>query len=77
MKMRALKSSMVAGYGYNEATKTLVVKFMRGGGTYHYADVPKEVAEGLGEAKSPGAYLAASIRGKYPHTKQQRRRKAA
>jgi hypothetical protein len=75
VKMHSLKSSMVAGYGYDEAEKRLVVRFMRGGKTYHYHGVPKDVAEGLATAESPGSYLAARIRGKYDHTRPGEKKK--
>jgi hypothetical protein len=69
MKMQKVKSSSVAAYGYDEATRTLAVRFLNGG-VYHYADVPPETATGLGSAKSIGSYLHAHIRGKFGHRKQ-------
>lgn len=73
MKMHGLKSSMLASYGYDAATKTLTVKFLKGGKTYHYSGVSPEIAEGLGKSTSPGGYLATHIRGKFQHQAAEKR----
>lgn len=56
------KSSLIAEYGYEPSTSTLAVRFVSGGRTYLYRDVPPDVAEGLASADSPGAYFGANIR---------------
>ena len=49
---------------YNEETQELTVMFTLGS-RYIYKKVPKDVADGLGTAKSAGGYLNACIKGKY------------
>lgn len=62
--MIPLKSSNLAGYVHDPATGDLTVSF-RNGSRYRYANVPIDVVSGLAEAKSPGSYLAGTIRGKF------------
>lgn len=70
IKMCDCKSRNIAAYGYDEASKTLAVKFKSSGKTYHYADVPKSVFEQLGGADSVGKFFAAHIRLKYKASPQ-------
>ena len=41
----------------------------KGGGEYHYSDVPQGVVDGFKKAESAGKYLASSIKGKFKHAK--------
>lgn len=61
-------SSQVSGYGYDEASKTLAVKF-KGGGTYHYANVPPDLFEQMGKAESVGRFIHQNIKGQFDHAK--------
>jgi hypothetical protein len=61
------QSSNIAAHGYDPASKTLALQF-KGGGVYHYHDVPAEVAAGLSNAESIGKYVSQSIRGQFKHT---------
>lgn len=62
-------SSNVAGWGYDQATATLAVKF-KSGQTYHYAGVAGTLVEGLRKAKSVGGFIGAFIvKGGFAHTK--------
>lgn len=64
------RSSQVAAYGYEPASKTLAVIFRRGAGhVYHYADVPQEKADGLSTAPSLGIYIDRVIKPSHPFTK--------
>lgn len=56
-----LKSSQLAGHFYDEASKTLHVKF-HSGGHYSYAGVEKKVADGLASAESAGKYFGQHIK---------------
>lgn len=70
MKFSPLKSSNLEAYHYNEATKTLTVKF-KSGGQYAYGGVVKEHADGLASAESPGSYLHKTIKkGDYKFVKK-------
>lgn len=69
MEMKSVKkSSNVESVGYDEATKTLGVKF-KSGGLYHHADVPKSVYDGLVGADSVGSHYHAHVKGKFKHSK--------
>lgn len=69
IKMQECKSTNVAAHGYDDATKTLAIKFGNGA-TYHYANVPKEVHAKLCGCESIGKFVGAHLRGKYPATRQ-------
>lgn len=68
MEFKPLTSSNLEGCHYDEATRTLTVKF-KNGGTYAYGGVVKDHYDGLMNAKSAGKYLHATIRGRYKHEK--------
>lgn len=59
-----MQSSNIKASGYDGATKTLRIEF-HSGSIYDYEGVAPEVAAAFAEAKSPGGFHAASIRGKY------------
>ena len=61
---QALVSSNVEAYRYNPGKKVLEVKFV-GGRVYSFADVPQDIADGLGTASSPGKYFNAEIKHSY------------
>lgn len=61
-------SSMIGEVAYDADRRELHVRFM-GGQTYVYADVPREVYDGLLAAESAGRYLNASVKGRYQHRK--------
>lgn len=77
IKLCDCESSNLAGYGYDEATKTLAVKFRSTGDTFHYAGVPKEAFEQFGNAPSKGSYFAKHIRSQFKGVKQDRAKEAA
>lgn len=62
--LTSVQSSMLDGHGYDAATRTLALRFSAGK-TYHYQDVPPEVAAGLAAAESVGKFYGANIRGKF------------
>lgn len=64
--MKPVVSSHIAAIGYDGST--LRVRFTNGT-EYAYADVPPEAFDGLLAAKSVGAHFAATIRGRFVHTK--------
>lgn len=66
--MQPVQSSMLAVHGYDASSRTLAVEF-KGGGTYHYTDVPPEVVADMLAAGSIGGFFAKNIRGKFTSTK--------
>jgi hypothetical protein len=63
-----VKSTQVDSFRYDSAARVLSVMF-KGGGEYHYSDVPQGVVDGFRKAESAGKYLASSIKGKFKHAK--------
>jgi len=64
MKMHAVDSSAIASYGYDEATRDLVVQY-KGGGAYTYHDVSPATVEGLGKAGSVGKFMNEHVKGSH------------
>ena len=64
VKMIPVQSSSAESIGYNEDTRTLFVKLLRGV-TYIYSDVPPEKWEGLRKTKWKGTYFKVEIWSKY------------
>lgn len=62
-------SSQVSAWGYNALAKTLGVQF-RSGGTYHYHEVPQEVADAMVKAESLGKFVGSQLRGKFAYERQ-------
>lgn len=62
--MKAVKSSSVDSHGYDAATKTLAVKY-QGGGVYHYAGVPQDLADRIAKAESVGRFIATDLKPKF------------
>jgi len=55
-------SSQLAAYGYDAATKTLVIRFVSSGAIYHYFEVPQAVYDQLHAAESKGSYFIRNIK---------------
>lgn len=68
MKRHHVNSTSVRSIGYDEATKTLEVKFIDGD-VYQYFKVPQKVYLDLLTAESIGAYLNKEIKGTYSYKK--------
>lgn len=66
MEWREVQSSSMTRIGYDPKTCELQVEFASTG-LYAYYKVPKEVADGLLNAKSKGSYLFQSIVGKFEY----------
>lgn len=64
MERTPLKSTSLKSAAYDAAKQQLEVEFTAGT-VYRYRDVPASVYSGLLEAKSPGQFFAASIRGQF------------
>lgn len=58
------KSSMLKGYAYDPASKTLTLQF-KSGVSYEYQDVPLPVYEGMCAAESIGSFFSKNIRGQF------------
>jgi hypothetical protein len=58
--MHKVVSSNISSAGYDEETKTLRVTFTSGK-TYEYADVPKQIYEGLFSATSAGKFFRTNV----------------
>ena len=68
MERTPVKSSNVAGIGYDPETKLLEVEY-NSGAIYHYHDVEPALHLGLSHAGSPGGYISDRIKGKHKCTK--------
>jgi len=68
MKRESVSSSNIASIGYDQASSTLEVEFLKGG-VYQYFDVPNNVFQGMMTANSHGEYLAQNIKGHYRYSK--------
>ena len=71
MKYYEVESSNIKAVAYQDATKTLGIKF-HNGGEYHYANVGEEVFDELIAAASVGRTFHSLIKSKpeaYPFTK--------
>lgn len=66
--MQPVKSSNIEAIGHDGASHELHVKF-RGGGTYAYAGVHRNLFEAMLMAKSPGTWHAAHIKDVFKHRK--------
>lgn len=66
--MTPLKSSVIAGADYDEATQILTVNFQNGT-TYRYTDVPREVFRDLTLAESAGKFFIDNIRSVFTGTR--------
>lgn len=60
-------SSVVAEIGYDPATKTLLVRWQRGGKMSTYKNVPEDVAVKVMNSPSIGSALRESIQSGYEH----------
>jgi hypothetical protein len=65
MERVPVSSSNLISVGYDEASQTLEVEFMRGT-IYHYLGVPKMLYESLIAASSVGKFFNANIRDVFP-----------
>jgi hypothetical protein len=61
MTMSPIKSSQIEAVGYDAASKTLAVKFVRGT-TYSYRDVPAETYTQMMAAESIGKFFGQNIK---------------
>lgn len=62
IKMCPCSSSQLSEYGYDEATKTLAIKFKHGGSVYHYDNVAPELYADLCAAESKGSFFGKRIK---------------
>lgn len=67
-KTARARGSSIELHEYDEKSKSLTVTFA-GGRKYRYSDVDARTAEGLANASSKGAFMRASVVGKFPTTK--------
>ena len=58
------QSSQLKAWGYDAATQTLQVDFLRGA-SYQYDNVPQSFADGMAQAESIGRYFGKQIRSTY------------
>lgn len=68
VKMIPVESSNIESAGYQKKEQKLTIRF-KGGSTYQYMKVEKEIFDGLMEAGSPGKFFHAKIRGKHTFKK--------
>lgn len=62
-------SSQIEAIGFDADSGTLGVRFT-GGSTYHYLDVPDQVASDFAAAESKGKFFGANIKGRYVYERQ-------
>lgn len=67
-KAARARGSSIDLHEYDEKSKSLTVTFA-GGRKYRYEDVDARTAEGLANASSKGAFMRASVVGKFATTK--------
>lgn len=66
MDMIPVSSSNLSAVGYDAASRTLCIRFIKGG-TYAYYDVPESVFSGLMGAGSKGSYHKAYIKNSFSY----------
>lgn len=62
IKMCPCSSSQISEYGFDEATKTLAIKFKHGGSVYHYDNVSPELFAEFNAAESKGSFFGKRIK---------------
>jgi hypothetical protein len=62
MAVIKVKSSLITAVDYDEETERLVVEF-KGGGTYVYSKVPKEIYKDMLYSESIGKFFTSRIKG--------------
>jgi hypothetical protein len=62
MELKPVQSSNISHVGYDEATKTLVVKFIKSGRTYKYFPVEPATYRKMIAAPSVGGYHVQHIK---------------
>mgnify|MGYP003946589061 CR=1 FL=1 len=62
IKITPVKSSSIAGIGYDAKSSTLAVQF-KGGATYRYSGVSAAAHQSLVSAKSIGKHFGTAFRG--------------
>ena len=67
--MLLVRSSTIAAIGYDDRSRTLLVRFRRPRETYAYLEVDRPVFEGFLNAQSKGRYFNERIRDQYSHRK--------
>jgi hypothetical protein len=65
MERQSVSSSNIASVGYEEASETLEVEFLKTGKVYQYYNVPKFMYERLMESPSLGQFFNLEIRNAY------------
>ncbi len=61
-----VKSEAIQAWGYDQASRTMVVQFRRGG-TFSYKGVPVSTALDVLADEHPGRVFARDVRDIYPH----------
>jgi len=64
IRKKIVDSDVIGSISYDVDTKTLAIKFRRGG-SYAYSNVPKRVFENFMRARSKGKFFNDSIRNQY------------
>jgi hypothetical protein len=69
MEHEPVTSSNIESVGYDPATMTLEVKFIKSGALYQFFDVPEQEHYNLIHAGSVGTYFYENIKDKYRYLK--------
>lgn len=72
--IKVTDSSNISGFRYDEEKKELTIQF-KGGGEYIYHDVPHHVYNDLGNAASLGTFVHKRLKGRFEHTKKEKKPK--
>lgn len=67
--MQPVDSSFIARVGYDTESETLAIQMHNSSDIFHYADVPRTVADEFLAADSIGRYFVDNIKGQYASTR--------
>ena len=68
MELQKVKSTNIAGIGYDKASRTLRVLFLEGS-AYDYFNVPASLYRSLMESESKGSFFQQYVVGKFKYAK--------
>ncbi len=63
-----MPSTVIKGYEYNEATRSLIIEFVSGN-RYRYLNIDKTVIDAFKNYREKGVFYNREIKGKYAYEK--------
>ena len=70
IKMKPVKSSLIAKIGYDPQSKTLAVQMNNSSDMYLYEGVPMSLYDDFLAADSKGAFFVKHVKGKFGHDRE-------